>query len=47
MSTVAALEDEVTLKMADDAELENSNGADLPLQPAAVGGAAGGCMGVE
>ena len=42
MSTVAALENEVALWMADDAELDDSNSAALPLQPAAVGGAAGG-----
>ena len=42
MSTFATLENEVALTMADDAELDDSSGADLPLQPAAVGGAAGG-----
>jgi len=41
-STVAALENEVALRMADDAELDDSNGAALPLQPAAVGGAVWG-----
>jgi len=41
-NTVAALESEVALRMAGGAELDDSNGAALPLQPAAVGGAAGG-----
>ena len=41
-STVAALKNEVALRMAGDAELDDSNGAALPLQPASIAGAAGG-----
>jgi len=41
-NTVAALENEVALRMADEAELDDSSGAALPLQQAAVGVAAGG-----